>query len=488
MTTGTATRPAPDLSRRALFIGGRWVAPADGRVVDVISPSTEEGFAQAALAGATDIECAVAVARAAFESGPWPRMSPAERADILLRMADGIGEHAVALRYLSAAECGATVPVAEAFATSGVSLLRHYALAVASFRTTEEVVGLFSRAELRRVPLGVCGVIVPWNSPLSIALFSVAPALASGCSVVVKSPAETPLATYLLGDVATAAGLPPGVLNIVSADREVSETLVRNPEVDAVVFTGSTAVGRRVGSICGGRLAGMTLELGGKLAAIVLDDCDPAVVAQSLAPLTMLHNGQLCNNPTRVLLPRARREEYVDALVTAVASFTVGDPFDPATVIGPVISSAQRARIEGYIAGAKHDGARVLTGARRPVGHDRGYYIEPTLFDHVDSQLRIAREEVFGPVVVIIDYNDEAEALRIANHSDYGLSGNVWSPDETRALSVARRVRSGNVGINGNYVDWAVPFGGMKQSGCGRELGYAGLDAFHETQAIHRPL
>jgi aldehyde dehydrogenase (NAD+) len=248
----------------------------------------------------------VAVARAAFESGPWPRMSPAERADIVLRMADGIGEHAVALRYLSAAECGATVPVAEAFATSGVSLLRHYAGAVASYRTTEEVVGLFSRAELRRVPLGVCGVIVPWNSPLSIALFSVAPALASGCSVVVKSPAETPLATYLLGDVATAAGLPPGVLNIVSADREVSETLVRNPEVDAVVFTGSTAVGRRVGSICGGRLAGMTLELGGKSAAIVLDDCDPAVVAQSLAPLTMLHNGQLCNNPTRVLLPRPR--------------------------------------------------------------------------------------------------------------------------------------------------------------------------------------
>ena len=487
-TTRTSAYNGQDLSRDSLFIDGTWSSPVDGDEFGVISPSTEEVFATSARAGLADVERAVEAARTAFDHGSWPRLSARERADVLSLMADALDERSELLRLLSGSECGATVPVAEGFASSGVSLLSYYAHAIRSYQATEHVVGELSRAEVRRLPVGVAAIVIPWNAPLSIAFFSLAPALAAGCTVVLKSPTETPLAVYVLGDIAAAAGLPPGVLNIVSADRDVSESLIRNPSVDTVCFTGSTAVGRRIGAICGERLVSTTLELGGKSAALVLEDSDPAVIAQTLAPTTMLHNGQLCTNPTRVLVPRRQHGKFVDALTAAVSGFAVGDPFDPSTFIGPVISAAQRSRIEGYIAGAVDDGARALTGGGRRPELERGFYVAPTLFDKVDSSMTIAHEEVFGPVVVVIDYDDEDDAIRIANDSQYGLSGNVWSPDIDRAQSVARQIRSGQVGINGNFLDWAIPFGGMKQSGIGRELGTAGLDAFHEVQAVHRAL
>ena len=485
MTAETEPR-ADTLSRDALFIDGEWARPTAGGLVEVISPSTEEPIATAALAGPHDVERAVSAARAAFDSGPWPGLTADDRAGVLLRMADGIAARATDFDYLGGAEVGAIVAMAQGFRASAESLLRYHAEAIRRYPTSELVTGLFSAAEVRRVPVGVCAVVVPWNAPLSIAMFAVAPALATGCTVVLKSPVETPLAVYELGDIASEAGLPPGVLNIICADREVSETLVRHRSVDKLSFTGSTEVGRRIGAIAGERLVPATLELGGKSAAIVLDDADPAETALALAPLTMLNSGQACTNVTRVLIPRRRHDEFADALAAVVAAFTVGDPFDPATFVGPVISERQRARIERYLASSQAEGARVLVGGGRPTHLPRGYYIEPTLYDRVDNGMTIAREEIFGPVVAVIDHDGDDDAVALANDSDYGLSGNVWSPDPVRARAVAMRVRTGNIGVNGNFLDWAVPFGGMKQSGLGRQFGRFGLDSFHEVQAIHQ--
>jgi aldehyde dehydrogenase (NAD+) len=317
-------------------------------------------------------------------------------------------------------------------------------------------------------------------------MFGVAPALAAGCTVVLKSPTETPLAVYLLGEIAAEAGLPAGVLNIVSADRDVSESLVRDPRVDKISFTGSTAAGRRVASIAGESLVPVTLELGGKSAAIVLDDADVTSVATQLTPLTMLNNGQACTNATRLLVPRGRQAELVEAIAATVASYPVGDPFDPGTVVGPLISARQRARVEEYFAIAKIEGARAVTGGDRPAGLDRGYFVAPTLYDGVDNSMRIAREEIFGPVVTVIGYDGDDEAVAIANDSDYGLSGIVWSADAERATAIATRVRTGHICINGYFLDWAVPFGGMKASGLGREFGSSGFLAFCEVQSVQR--
>jgi acyl-CoA reductase-like NAD-dependent aldehyde dehydrogenase len=477
-----------DISREALFIDGGWARPSDGGLIEVVSPSTEETIATAGLAGPADVERAVTAARQAFDSGPWPQTSVVERARILSQMADAIDARADLIAFISGSECGMVGAMAQGDRDAAARLLRYYADVIQSFQTSESVTGLFSHAEVRRVPLGVTAVVVPWNAPLSIAMFAIAPALAAGCTVVLKSPVETPLATYMLGEVAAEAGLPAGVLNVVCADREVSETLIRHPAVDKVAFTGSTSVGRQIASITGDRLVSTTLELGGKSAAIVLDDADAGEVATNLTPLTMQNNGQACTNVTRVLVPRLRHDEIVDAMVSSMSSFVVGDPFDARTSIGPVISERQRQRVESYLEIGNREGARLRTGGGRPTHLETGFYVEPTLFDNVDNSMRIAREEIFGPVVAVIDYDSEDEAIAIANDSEYGLSGNVWSPDVDRAVQIARRVRTGNIGINGTFLDFAIPFGGMKQSGIGRGFGLVGLSSFYETQAIHRSL
>jgi aldehyde dehydrogenase (NAD+) len=482
------TLTASDLSCNELFIGGQWRKPGDGSIGVVVSPSTEEVIATAAVAGVDDVAAAVAAAREAFDHGLWPATPAADRAAVLDRMADGVQRRAELLDQLGGAEVGAIVPMAQAFRQGAESLLRYYAEFGRTFATTEQVTGLVSAAEVRHVPIGVCAVIVPWNAPLSIAMFAVAPALAAGCTVVLKSPTEAPLAVYLLGEIAAEAGLPPGVLNIVCADREVSESLVRNPQVDKISFTGSTAVGRQVAGIAGAALVPVTLELGGKSAAIVLDDADAASVATNLTPLTMLNSGQACTNATRLLVPRHRHAQIVEAVAAAVSSYPVGDPFDPTIAVGPLISARQRARVEEYFAIAKDEGARVLAGGGRPAGFERGYFVEPTVYDQADNSMRIAREEIFGPVVTVIDYDGDDEAVAIANDSEYGLSGIVWSADPDRAQGVASRIRTGQVGINGYFLDWAVPFGGMKASGLGREFGAAGFLAFCETQSVHRAL
>jgi len=329
----------------------------------------------------------------------------------------------------------------------------------------------------------VVGAITPWNGPLSTPALKAAPALAAGCSVVLKPPPETPLTAYLLADALAAAGLPEGVLSIVPADREVGEHLVRHRDVDKIAFTGSTAAGRRIMALCAERIARVTLELGGKSAAIMLDDADLEHFVRSLVPMAMMVNGQACIAQTRVLVPRARHIEVGDALAAAFAALPVGDPFDPQTQIGPLVSERQRQRVEGYLSLAAQEGARVVGGGR-PDHLGDGYYVCPALLTGVDNAMRVAQEEIFGPVVAVIPYDDETAAVRIANDSIYGLSGSVWSADHDLALAVARRIRTGMVSLNGAPQAFGTPFGGYKQSGIGREMGPEGLASYRELKSI----
>ncbi len=361
--------------------------------------------------------------------------------------------------------------------------LEWYAARAATFAWEEERDGIRSRLLVRRQPVGVVGAIVPWNFPLALSFPKLAPALLTGCSIVLKPPEETPLFGCLLADVFEEAGLPPGVLNVVPADRTVSEELVKHPLVDKISFTGSTRAGRRIAALCGEQIKRCSLELGGKSAAIVLPDAELDAVIPELAPNTMRNNGQTCTNQTRVLAHRERYADVVEALREAVDAFQVGDPDDPDVFIGPLVSATQRERVEGYIATGVSGGARLVLGGGRP-DRERGYFVEPTIFADVENTMKIAREEIFGPVVSVIPYDDEAHAIAIANDSSYGLSGSVWGPDAEHAKDIARQIRSGNVAINQHTLDPAGPFGGFKQSGLGRENGIEGIDAYVELQCI----
>ena len=358
-----------------------------------------------------------------------------------------------------------------------------HAAQASTFPWEEEREGIMGPLLVRRQPVGVVGAIVPWNFPLALSFPKLAPALLTGCSVILKPPEETPLFGFLLAQVFEEAGLPAGVLNVVPADREVSEGLVTHPLVDKISFTGSTRAGRRIASLCGDQIKRCSLELGGKSAAIVLPDADLNTVIPALAPTTMVNNGQTCVNQTRVLAHRDRYDDVVEALREAIGAFEIGDPADPSVYIGPLVTDVQRERVEGYIAKGRDEGARLVLGGGRP-DRDRGYFVEPTIFADVDNRMTIAQEEIFGPVVAVIPYGDEDEAVAIANDSNYGLSGSVWGPDVEHAKEVARRVRSGNVAINQHTLDIGGPFGGFKQSGLGREYGLEGIDEYVEIQSI----
>ena len=304
---------------------------------------------------------------------------------------------------------------------------------------------------------------------------------------MLKPAPETPLDAYLLAEVVKEAGLPAGVLNIVQAGREVGEHIVTHPDVDKISFTGSTVAGKKIAALCGAQLKRCTLELGGKSAAIILDDADLAATIAGLMPNALMNNGEACVAQTRILASRERYAEVVDALAAAVAGSKVGEPLDPETAVGPLFASRQRDRVEGYIAKGKEEGARLVTGGGRPAGFDKGWYVEPTLFADVTNDMTIAQEEIFGPVLVAIPYDDVDDAVAIANDSDYGLSGSVWTSDAQSGVDVARRVRTGTYGVNGMGMDFSSPFGGFKQSGVGRELGPEGLEAFLESKTIVLP-
>jgi acyl-CoA reductase-like NAD-dependent aldehyde dehydrogenase len=330
----------------------------------------------------------------------------------------------------------------------------------------------------------VVGAIIPWNAPIGLITYKLAPALLAGCTVVLKCSPEAPGDAYVVAEIAEAIGLPPGVLNVVTADREVSELLVRDPRVDKITFTGSTAAGRRIASICGDRIARCTLELGGKSAALILDDMDLGAAAATLARAECTLSGQVCSSLTRIVVSRQRHDELVEALVGACGQVQVGDPFDPATQMGPLVSGRQRDRVESYIAKGVEEGAVLATGGGRPKHLDRGYYVEPTVFANVDNSSTIAQEEIFGPVLTVIAADDEDQIVSIANDSVYGLNASVFTPDVDRARSVSRRLRSGTVGHNAFRTDFGIAFGGFKQSGIGREGGTEGLLPFLETKTV----
>ncbi|MEH0573207.1 MULTISPECIES: aldehyde dehydrogenase [Streptomyces] len=471
-----------------LFIAGEWVRPASTTGNVVIGAATEEPLGRTPLGTPADIDTAVRAARRAVDGPGWSDAAPAHRADVLDRFAAALTARSDVLAALVSSENGMPITKsASANVLAPAATLSYYASLARGLDLEEERTAFAGGVtRVRREPVGVVGAIVPWNYPIMLAMMKIAPALAAGCSLVVKPAVETALSAYVVAEAAAEAGLPPGVLNIVPGGREVSQALVSHPDVDKVAFTGSTPVGRSIGEVCGRLLKPVTLELGGKSAAVILDDADLDATAAALAHVALPNNGQTCYASTRILAPASRYPEALEAITAMAASLTVGDPLDPATGVGPVVSARQRESIERHIAAGRAAGAQVTTGGGRPEHLTRGWYVEPTVFGDVRNDMSIAQEEIFGPVVVVIPYRDEEEAVALANDSEFGLGGSVWSCDTERANEVARRIRTGSVGINGYNLDLASPFGGRKGSGLGRELGPEGLAAYFQLKSVYQ--
>lgn len=478
------------LAYDTLFIGGEWVRPAASSAITVVSPSTEEVLGCAPRATEREVDAAVVAARAAFDDpGGWARWEPARRADALERLAAGLDRRAGEIARRVSSQNGLPIALSQQVeAAFPPMLLRYYAGMVRDRDPEEHRPGLLGGSTLvRREPIGVAGAIVPWNYPQFLAAFKYAPALAAGCTVVIKPSPETVLDSYLLAESVEEAGFPAGVVNIVPGGAEIGAYLVSHPGVDKIAFTGSTAAGRHIGEVCGRMLRSVTLELGGKSAAIILDDFDLNldVVGQSLFGATLLGNGQTCYLSTRVLVPRNRYSEIVSLISGFVESLKVGDALDPGTQIGPMVSAKHRERVEGYITQGRASGARVTAGGGRPSQLEKGWFLEPTVLADVDNGSVVAQEEIFGPVLSLISYGDLDEAVAIANDSAYGLGGTVWTSDPDRAVAVARRVQTGTIGINNYLPDPTAPFGGVKASGVGRELGPEGLAAYEQLKSIY---
>ena len=472
-----------------LLIGGEWVAPSTDKRFEVHSPASLELVGSTPEAVEADIDAAVAAARRAFDHGPWPTTAPVDRAKVIARFTELLAERLPDFRTVLTEEMGAPGATVDMMMyTPASAVLGVYGDLAASFPWEETRNGLFGQSVVRREPVGVVAAIIPWNVPLFIAINKLVPALLAGCTVVLKPAPETPIDALMLGALFVESGLPEGVLSVVPADRVVSEYLVTHPGVDKVSFTGSTAAGRRVGSLATERLKRVSLELGGKSAAIVLDDVDLGASAFMIAYSGLMNSGQACVAQTRILAPRSRYEEITEAVVEAAKMMTTGDPMDPTTQLGPLVAERQRDRVEGYIDKGKAEGARIVLDGTRPAGLDVGWYVAPTVFADVNNEMTIAREEIFGPVLSMIPYDSEAEALAIANDSDYGLAGSVWTADVDHGFEIATKVRTGTYGINWYAFDMGSPFGGFKSSGIGREDGPEGLAAFCELKSILMPL
>jgi acyl-CoA reductase-like NAD-dependent aldehyde dehydrogenase len=476
------------IRREELFIGGQWCAPSSAAVIEVVSPHTESVIGAVAAAASADVDRAVEAARTAFDRGPWPRMEPRGRIDAVTRLAEVYKAARNEMAELITAEIGAPIMFSKrAQVRLALTTMSAFCDVAGEYEWQEKRYGLYG-TDLRvlKQPVGVVAAVVPWNMPQFLTITKVIPALLAGCCVVLKPSPESSLNTLLFADLIEQAGFPPGVLNVVPGDVAVGAHLVGHPGVDKVSFTGSTATGRAVALACAANLTQVSLELGGKSAAIVLDDADPAATASAVQLASLANSGQVCNALSRILVPARRSAEFVDALASELASLTVGDPSDPATQIGPLVAQRQQARVRAYIDEGQREGARLVTGgADLPGGLDHGWYVRPTLFSDADNGMRIAREEIFGPVLTVIPYDDEDEAVAIANDSDYGLAGAVFTADTERGVGIAARIRSGSFGVNEGYImDPLAPYGGVKASGYGRELGREGLESYLASQSI----
>ncbi len=469
-----------------LLVGGSWVPPRSTATIDVVEAHTEQVLARVPDAGAEDVDAAVRAARIAFDESGWPSSPLEDRIDTLERIIVGMESRFDELAQVITSETGCTL---------GFSKLGQVGAPIDTMRSFIEVARAHPREQrrdgrylpwvLRREPVGVVGAVVAWNVPLVLIATKLAPALLAGCTIVLKVAPEASLDAMVLAEIVEAAGVPEGVVSVLTGGVAAGKALVAHPGVDKVAFTGSAAAGRSIAEECGRQLKRVGLELGGKSATIVLDDADLDVVGAGLRYTSFVNNGQACAAQTRVLAPAARYDEVVDVVGSVTAGLKVGDPFTKGTAIGPVVSDRQRDRVRNYIDLGIEEGARLVTGgSEAPPGLDTGWFVQPTVFADVTNDMRIAREEIFGPVLVVIPFDDVDDAIAIANDSEFGLAGSVWTADAERGLDVGRRIRTGTFGINGYAPDPLMPFGGFKASGIGREWGEAGLDEYVELKGI----
>ena len=451
----------------------------------VLEAATGEPIGDGASGTGAEVDAAVAAARAALPQ--WRSASPDHRAAVLLAFAAALHRRADSTDKLVTRENG--MPMSLSRGANGLfpaALLGYYAKLITETPIEQIRPSAIGHTIVRREPIGVVAAIVPWNYPQALAAFKLAPALAAGCTVVLKAAPETALDALVFAEAAQECGMPPGVLNVVPGGVETGKHLVSHPGVDKVSFTGSTAAGRIIGEVCGRLLRPVTLELGGKSAAVILDDADLEATIRGLRSVSFVNNGQTCYLGSRILAPRSRYAEVVDALADLVNGFSVGNPLDKATDIGPVVSARQRDRVLDYIEAGKSSGAKLVVGGGIPKDQPRGWFVSPTVFADVDNSDRIAQEEIFGPVLAVIPYDSDEHAIALANDSEFGLAGTVWSTDTERATEVAREIHTGTIGVNDYQLDMGAPFGGVKASGIGRELGPEGLDEFFVLKSIYR--
>ncbi|GAT10904.1 aldehyde dehydrogenase [Mycolicibacterium novocastrense] len=484
MTQSTAFKTQWD----KLFIGGKWVEPATSDVIEVHSPATGELVGKVPLASAADVDAACAAARKAFDEGPWPHKSPQERAAVLAAAVKLMEERGDELKFLLAAETGQPQTIVDMMQYgAAMSSFQYYAGAADKFSWKEIRDGIYGQTMVVREPIGVVGAVTAWNVPFFLAANKLGPALLAGCTVVLKPAAETPLSVFAMAEMFAEAGLPEGVLSIVPGGPETGRALTASDQIDKYTFTGSSAVGKEIAKIAAEKLKPCTLELGGKSAAIILEDADLDSTLPMLGFSGVMNSGQACVAQTRILAPRSRYEEVVEKVANFIGAMPVGLPDDPNAAIGPLISEKQRDRVESYIKKGVEEGARLVTGGGRPEGLDNGWFVEPTVFADVDNSMTIAQEEIFGPVLAVIPYETEEDAIRIANDSVYGLAGSVWTTDNKKALEVASKIRTGTYAVNMYAFDPGAPFGGYKNSGIGRENGPEGIEAYVEHKSVLLP-